>query len=166
MFLALWPPATVVSELADALPQCFAELRWQSVQRWHITIAFLGERSPDKELRRLDRLDVPRADLVRLEGSGTFGTVLWVGVDGGDWLTQLAHACQTVFDPQDRRFRAHLTVARARSAAGHRQLAGARSALAGFQSTTWLPDQLTLVLSRTGPKPSYEVIGRKPLTGT
>ncbi len=166
LFLALWPPPEVVTEIGDALPQDLSELRWQPAQRWHITVAFLGDRSPEKELRRLDRLEVPTAGPVHLQGSGSFGPVLWLGVVTGDWLAEMARRCAQLFDTGDRRFQAHVTVARARSAAGHRQLAAARAALAEFRSTLWMPSELTLVQSQTGPRPSYEVIGRRRLPVT
>jgi RNA 2',3'-cyclic 3'-phosphodiesterase len=166
LFLALWPPPEVVGELAAALPTHLSELRWQPAARWHITMAFLGDRSADKEARRLARLEPPAAEPVRLAGAGAFGPVLWVGVGAGDWLAELAHACGSSFDATDRRFRAHVTVARARSASGQRQLSAARSHLTSFRSSWWVPDELTLVSSQTGPQPRYEVIGRKLLTAT
>lgn len=161
LFLALWPPPDVVAQLAAALPTQLSELRWQPSQRWHITVAFLGERSAENELRRLARLEAPFAEPLRLDGAGAFGPVLWVGVKAGDWLPHLAGDCRRLFDAGDRRFRAHLTVARARSTSGQRQLSTARSALSAFVSMPWLPDEVTLVCSRTGPQPTYEVIGRK-----
>ena len=165
LFLAVWPSPEVISELAAAVPTHLSELRWQPSSRWHITIAFLGQRSADKELSRLDRFQAPAAEPVGLKGAGAFGPVLWVGVTSGDWLPRLAHDCGRQFNAGDRRFRAHVTVARARSTAAQRQLEAARSALAEFGSSTWVPDQLTLVSSRTGPQPTYEVIGRKPFRG-
>lgn len=166
LFLALWPPPEVASELVAALPTHLSELRWQPAHRWHITVAFLGERSADKQARRLAGLEPPTAEPVRLEGAGAFGPVLWVGVGASDWLAELARVCGSSFDATDRRFRAHVTVARARSAVGQRQLSAARSSLASFRSTWWVPGDLTLVSSQLGPQPRYEVIGRRLLTST
>lgn len=163
LFLALWPPPCVVSEIAAVLPTDLSELRWQPPARWHITMAFLGERGTDKELRRPRHVVGPEPGPLSVAGAGSFGPVLWLGIAGGDWLGELARRCAVLFDADDRRFRAHLTVARARSSAGHRQLAAAKDRLGGFHSSPWLPDELTLVGSHTGPRPSYEVIGRRPL---
>lgn len=166
LFLALWLPPDVASQVAAELPLELSDLRWQPANRWHITLAFLGRRSPDKELRRLDALRVMSAQPIRLQGSGTFGQVLWLGVIADDWLPELARRCAELFDTEDRRFRAHVTVARARSMRARSQLDQAGAGLAGFTSSPWLPMELTLVSSRTGPQPSYEVIGRRPLVAT
>ncbi|MCU0296846.1 MAG: hypothetical protein MUD05_12475 [Candidatus Nanopelagicales bacterium] len=55
LFVALWLPDAVRAELDTALAALHArypELRWQPPVRWHITLAFLGDREPDRELRR------------------------------------------------------------------------------------------------------------------
>lgn len=163
LFVAFWPPDEVVAEVAAALPTGFTALRWQPAARWHITVAFLGQRSPEAQLARLDQLRLPAAGPLRLQGSGRFGPVLWIGIDAGEWLSRLAEQVQARFDVPDRRFRAHMTVARARSAVGQREVRSAAQVLAGFVSSPWWPSAVTLVRSRTGPQPSYEVIGRTGL---
>lgn len=166
LFLALWPPPEVVSEVDAALPRDLSELRWQPPTRWHVTVVFLGERGVEKELRRLDRLQVPDPAPMRLQGVGAFGPVLWLGVAADQWLGGLAGACAELFDTGHRPFRAHMTVARARSAAGRRQILEALGRLHTFRSSAWLPQEITLVRSQTGPRPLYEVIGRRRLPAT
>jgi 2'-5' RNA ligase len=162
LFLAIWPPAHVLDALDTALPRHLDALRWQPRQRWHITVAFLGDREPARVMRRFERLDLPAADQVRLAGAGTFGPVLWVGVETGPWLAGLAAQARRTFGVDERRFRGHVTVARARDRVGQHALNRARTALAGFESPWWLPDSLTLVRSLVGPRPEYEVIGLSP----
>lgn len=163
LFLALWPPAPVLDELAEALPPAPA-LRWQPRERWHLTVAFLGDRSAEQALRKLERVGAD-AEPLMLSGSGAFGPVLWVGVSAGAWLPGLARQARRVYGVDERHFRAHVTLARARDAVGHRELKRAQAGLAGFESSAWLPGELTLVRSTLGPQASYEVIGRKPLNG-
>ncbi|MCB0922495.1 MAG: hypothetical protein KDC08_11875, partial [Actinobacteria bacterium] len=55
LFVALMLPDMVVEQVDQALDPVrtgSAELRWQSPDRWHITLAFLGDRDVDSELAR------------------------------------------------------------------------------------------------------------------
>ena len=94
MFVAIWPPDMVVKEVTAAIPPDATELRWQPAHRWHITLGFLGDRSARKELGPFETLQMPEAAPLRLDGAGTFGPVLWLGVDG-EWLTDLARTVVT-----------------------------------------------------------------------
>ena len=163
LFLALWPPENVLDEIDRALPRGLTALRWQPRERWHVTVAFLGNREPHKELARLEQLEAIEPEPMHLAGSGAFGPVLWIGVQTGPWLAQLATDARRIFHVEERRFRAHVTVARARDSAGRRELLQAQETLSDWASTAGLPEALTLVRSTTGPRPSYEVIGRKGL---
>jgi 2'-5' RNA ligase len=165
LFLALWPPAGVCEELAAALPGRLASLKWQPPHRWHITLAFLGDRDPEAQLRRLEHFEGGRAESLRLRGAGTFGPVVWVGVETTEWLPRLAVRSKLFFGVDERRFQPHLTVARARSAAARRESHRAVEALQGFVSSAWLPRELTLVRSTLGPQAAYEVMGRRALEG-
>ena len=64
---------------------------------------------------------------------------------------------------EDRRFSAHITVARSRSNAGDRQLRRAMTDLGEFVSPAWTPSDYTLVRSTLGPRTRYEVIARRAL---
>jgi len=167
LFVAVWPSQPVVAALARALEPlsaAYPELRWQTPGRWHITLAFLGERDESRTVQRFARMPAAIAGTLRLDSSGQFGPVLWIGVPDSGWLTTLATRTQQHMATEERRFRGHLTVARARTATGRRQLAGAAKDLASFRSPLWTPQEVTLVRSTTGPHPSYEVIARTPLT--
>jgi 2'-5' RNA ligase len=88
-----------------------------------------------------------------------------LGVDHGPWLDELAADIRQRFRVDERRFKAHITVARARNEAGRRELKRAAAELSEAASEAWLPREITLVQSTTGPHPRYEVIGRRAFEG-
>lgn len=166
LFVAIWPSAEARSALAAVVGPIradYPDLRWQAEDRWHVTLAFLGQRSAPATARRIGRLAMPAAGPLTLTGAGTFGSVLWVGVEHGAWLSDLAAALRRALDVPEERFRAHVTVARGRGADPRAPARAAVPALAGWRSPAWLPDSLTLVHSRTGPHPEYRVVSRWPL---
>ncbi len=182
-----------VAASVEAVAAQHGSLRWQSAHRWHLTLAFLGEGDADKAIGRLNRLlgeagsstrapgrgeDLPRlesatggigaagaAEPLRLAGAGTFGPVLWVGVEHGTWLADLARSVQGTLHVRDRRFRAHVTVARARGrpADAAAQVRAAVPALAEHRGPLWAPRAVTLVSSVNGPRPEYHVLADWPL---
>ena len=167
LFVAVWPSLEAVDALARALEPlsgAYPELRWQTPDRWHITLAFLGDRDEHRCVERFGRQPAAAAGALQLDGSGMFGPVLWIGVSDSGWLATVASQAQRGMGSDERRFRGHVTVARSRTATGRRQLARAAADLASFRSPPWIPDEVTLVRSTTGPRPSYEVIARTPLT--
>lgn len=168
LFVALWPSAEATAELDRALRPLRrddTQIRWQPPHRWHVTVAFLGDRDRDREVERFRRIAPAAASPLRFSGSGNFGPILWVGVEARPWLAELARSAQTIHRCAERRFSAHLTVGRSRSPSGQRQIRSAAPELAGFRGVPWTPAELTLVRSTIGPKPEYEVIVRSPLTG-
>jgi 2'-5' RNA ligase len=143
---------------------------------WHLTLRFLGpttDVSRDLLLAALDDgLDQPRFT-VRLTGLGAFprpkaATVLWIGVDdpaGG--LNQIAEACEEAaravgFDPEERPFHPHVTLARIRPPRDVVALVD-RSKPAGVRLAV---DAVTLYRSRLGSRTgsSYEVVDQIELT--
>ncbi|HQR80956.1 MAG TPA: RNA 2',3'-cyclic phosphodiesterase [Actinomycetota bacterium] len=167
LFVAIWLPDEVRSSLQSAirpLPGDYPELRWQPPQRWHITLGFLGDRDPARTTERFGRIPTPPAAPLRLAGSGRFGPILWIGVDSAPWLAALAGSVHEVMGSRDRRFRGHVTIARARTGTGRREIGAAAGDLLDYRSPKWTPAEVTLVRSVTGPHPSYEVIARSPLT--
>ena len=167
LFVALMLPRVVVEQVDLALDPVrtgSAELRWQSPDRWHITLAFLGDRDVDSELARFPAAFPAHSEPIRVEGSGHFGPVLWLGVTSPQWLIDLAAVIQHVMRADRRRFRGHVTVARSRTRGGDRELRAAVATLDRFASDPWTPDEVVLVRSVIGPKPEYEVIVRSPLT--
>ncbi|MFJ8620843.1 RNA 2',3'-cyclic phosphodiesterase [Streptomyces clavifer] len=163
VFIALAPPDHAKEELARELGPAYGthpHLRWNRIEDWHITLAFLGE-LPAGTVPLLRR---PLADLaagrrppgLALRGSGSFDDrVLWSGVEGDlDELHTLAadvrsavRNCGVTFE--ERPLRPHLTLARARR--GDRTSAAEiAEGLAGFTGRRWPAERLHLVGSNAG----------------
>jgi 2'-5' RNA ligase len=171
LFVALWPDAgacAAVREAVEAARPMHPHVRWQAEARWHITLAFLGDVDPGRTADRLEDLahrGFPPAQAIRLTGAGTFGPILWVGVEHGAWLADLAAQLQRRLRVADHRFRAHVTVGRTRGPDAARLARAAAASLAGHNGPPWTPQGLTLVSSVNGPKPAYHVLHTWPLVG-
>lgn len=153
----------------DRIASTTPDMRWVPPQRWHVTLAFLGEVEPDgvRELSaRLDEVAAKHPPLkgMRLAGAGTFRGVLWLGVGPTERHSpadRLARAVQREMRaagaPVERRpWRAHLTIARwrastARDAAAHM----AAEALADYHGPPFDVHEMRLVHSITGPTPTH-----------
>ncbi|MBC9727174.1 RNA 2',3'-cyclic phosphodiesterase [Streptomyces sp. TRM68367] len=186
LFAAVLPPDEVILELAaevaalKKLPGADG-LRWTGPPGWHFTLAFYGE--VDEEvvpelsvrLERVARRTEPFS--VALRGGGQFGhgRALWAGAEGDlRTLSLLADRCEAaarkagVRMGEHRRYKAHLTVARSRSAVDVRQYL---AALEAFTSPAWTVEDLALVRSDLpksgvpGEQPRYEVVARWRLGG-
>ena len=161
LFVALRPPPSAIADLRSRLP------RWPSEpDRWHLTLAFLGELAGPDEVH--DELAVrlagsPRFDLA-LQGSGTFGRggPVWVGVGGDvdalqDLAADVAAAARAAGVQLERKaFRPHLTVGRR----GHPSPA----ALVAYRGPTWSAVEVELVRSDLGRTVAHTVLQRYPLT--
>ena len=176
-FVALMPPAAVLDELAAALGPVRADrpgLRWTPAGQWHLTLAFLGEIDESVLPNLAERLGraarrYPPMQLA-LRGAGRFGDrVLWTRVHAPGDLRALAASvgaaarrCGIAVD--DRPYRAHLTLARARPGTDLRPPV---EALKVFTGTQWTADALHLVRSRLGAGPggtaAHDVIETWPL---
>jgi 2'-5' RNA ligase len=163
VFIALAPPDHAKEELARELRPAYAthpHVRWNRIEDWHITLAFLGE----LPVETVPLLRPPLADLaaghprlrLALRGSGNFDDrVLWSGIDGDlDELHTLAADVRTVVKNcgivfEDRPFRPHLTLARARR--GDRSsTAEIAQGFAEFTGRPWPAERLHLVGSNIG----------------
>ncbi|MER5475155.1 RNA 2',3'-cyclic phosphodiesterase [Streptomyces sp. NPDC002685] len=163
VFIALAPPDHAKQELARELRPAYGthpHMRWNRIEDWHITLAFLGE----LPVETVQLLRPPLADLaadhrplsLALRGSGTFDDrVLWSGIDGDlDELQGLAtdvrsavKNCGVAFE--DRPLRPHLTLARARR--GDRSSAAEiAQGFAEFTGQRWSTERLHLVGSNFG----------------
>ncbi|MFF7331913.1 RNA 2',3'-cyclic phosphodiesterase [Streptomyces sp. NPDC008150] len=166
VFIALAPPDNAKNELAHALRPAYAacpDLRWNRIEDWHITLAFLGE----QPVQVAQRLRSPLADLaaarppleLSLLGGGHFDErVLWSGVEGElDHLHELAGAvralirdCGVTF--LERPLRPHLTLARARRY-DNTSVTAAAAYLDGFTGYPWQTERLHLVGSTASGHP-------------
>lgn len=97
-------------------------------ENWHLTLRFLGsidEVTYERFIAGLDAADLGRSFEIRLSALGAFpnprrATVLWAGLDRGyEELASLAAIAEDAalgsgLEPEDRPFRAHLTLSRIR----------------------------------------------------
>ena len=160
LFVAVRPPEEALRHLASVLP------RWPSApERWHLTLAFLGEVDDHRVLGRPLRAACEAGAPLELQlaGSGTFGRggPVWVGVAGdtaglADLAGRVAEACRDAgADVERRPYRPHLTVGRR----GHPSPA----LLAGYRGTTWTAVEAELVHSVLGRSVEHRVLERYPL---
>ncbi|MEV0522243.1 RNA 2',3'-cyclic phosphodiesterase [Streptomyces sp. NPDC050439] len=166
VFIALAPPDDAKQELERALGpayQAHPRMRWNRVEDWHITLAFLGE-VPVSVVpllcTPLERLAATRKPLnLALRGGGHFDErVLWSGIYGDlEELHLLADEVRAVADgcgaPHvGRPFRPHLTLARARRDTPSCAVEAA-AGLADFTGRLWQAERLHLVASNYGRGP-------------
>ena len=110
---------------------------------------------------------------LRLSGGGSFGrgrfTVLWVDVRGDiDALATLARLIRIGLRrarlPYDEKpFRAHLTIARPGDRIDRADILADREALHDYAGPEWTADELVLVRSHPGPKPTYDRLAAWPI---
>lgn len=183
LFVALTPPPEAIADLERAIaPQRarWPELRWAAPERWHVTLAFLGEVDEAKlpDLRaRMERAAGRHHELdIRVGRGGAFPSatkarVLVAHIEGEpDALAALrvlaasvaAGARRAGAPPPDeaRRYRPHLTIARTRQPADLGDLVGA---LAGQRGPAWQASDIHLIRSHTGPNSRYETLNSWPL---
>lgn len=181
LFVALRPPPKVLAHLAEALPGADAwarELRWTPPEQRHLTLAFLGEvdqRRCDQLTLRLGRAAGRAGELVlSLQRAGTFprradrARVLWVGLAGDrPGLARLATAVSAAarrsgIPVEQRRFAAHLTLARARPPGGVDVTSVVRG-LSAYAGPPWTVTEIELVRSHLGSSVRHETLDRWPL---
>lgn len=165
LFAAVWPDQAAREALAaqlDDIREDTTGVHWQPPHRWHITLAFLGPGDPDITAGRISaavrRTPPPVAGPLQLRGSGTFGPIVWVGVEHGPWLPEVAGQLQRAMRTHDRRFRAHVTVGRVRGSSAIPHARAAAALFGGHAGPEWIPSELTLVASTTGPHPEYRIV--------
>jgi 2'-5' RNA ligase len=181
LFVALEVPPDVRADVSAAVSAVRSTsdsapgVRWSDPERWHLTLAFLGEVADsrvDGLVARLART-AARHDAPHLEvaSAGRFdGRVLWAAIrepssGPGGRLAPLAAsvggaARHSGIAVEDRRYRAHLTLARCAAPTDLRPLV---SALESLRSREWTPADVLLVRSRLGPSPEHTVVAALPL---
>lgn len=175
LFVGLRPSEPVLAELAAFLPRLGIDEHATAIDTWHLTLAFIGEldepRLPDvvEALTEATRGGSPPR--LRLAGATVLGrssTALCVGADGDltelhELVTEVRSGLKRFAVPfDDRPFKPHLTVARAKDAAG-RRLADLAPGLAEFAGEPWDAAEVILYRSRRGAAVSYDVVETFPL---
>ncbi|MFJ9456482.1 RNA 2',3'-cyclic phosphodiesterase [Kitasatospora sp. NPDC101447] len=166
VFVALAPPDDAKDELARVLQPAYERyprLRWNRIEDWHITLAFLGE-LPSTAVPLLRSVLAGRAAShpalqLSLRGGGQFDDrLLWSGI-GGDLeglhllaadVRELVRSCGIEFG--GRPLRPHLTLARARRD-DPTSVPEVAAGLTDFVGRPWLSERLHLVGSNIGRGP-------------
>lgn len=179
LFAAIDPPSEVWSSLTAAVAgEPDTQLRWVPAEQWHLTLAFYGEVDESK-LEKLQEGLARAAERtqpfgVRLSSAGTFpkqaakARVLWIGLDGeADAMGRLADRCagagrRARIAVEDRKFRPHLTLARARRDSV--DVAHLVDRLASYSSPWWTVTSLRLVHSTLGAVVRHETLREFALT--
>jgi 2'-5' RNA ligase len=172
LFAAVDPPAGAVEDLAAAVGALPESLRAVPIEQWHLTTAFYGEvaeRTVPELTERLARAAARGGAMtLRLHGIGTFpkqaanARVLWAGVDGDvAELARLADRCVAAgrrcgLAMEDRTYRPHLTLARARR--DPVDLRDTMTVLSSYDGPTWQATELRLVKSTLGPQVAHETL--------
>jgi len=172
--------AAVIDTLARKGEEAGANVRWTPAANLHITVRFIGATS-EPDLRRIMAvLDAPIAVApfeLEISGIGTFPgsgapRVIWAGIArGADALSGVAREVEARLQkagcaPDDRPFRAHLTLGRVRRGPP-RAAKAARRILDGVPLACgpMMVDHVALYESRMSPKGStYHQVLRTSLT--
>jgi 2'-5' RNA ligase len=183
LFVALLPSGDAISDLDAAVEphrSAWATLRWTPSETWHLTGAFFGDVAEARVAdlsTRLSRVAARHAALsLQFSGCGGFSrparaTVLYAGVSGAlPQLRALADSCAAAgrrvgLAMEERAYRPHLTLARARGRAtvDVRRLV---AELDGYVGPTWTSSGIVLMRSHLGPPLRHEPIGAWPLSAT
>jgi 2'-5' RNA ligase len=179
LFIAVTPPQDALAELDAAVAGLRADwpgLRWAGLEKWHLTLAFLGEVSDDRLAALTERLERAtgryRVLSLRIGRGGAFPSpvkarVLCAHIDGeAQALTELGRLAASVAaaarragaPPPDegRRYRPHLTLARSKRPANLGPLV---ATLSGFRGSPWDATTVELIKSQTGPQARYDTVG-------
>jgi 2'-5' RNA ligase len=164
LFVAVWLPPALTRQLGALDRPARPGLRWTTDDQWHVTVRFLGQAASDRRLvDRLDSVAGRSRPLTATLGprATSLGDRVWVlPVHGLDGLAAEVEEATAELVPvtSRRRFRGHVTLARARRPG---LLIGLPTAEI---SGTWTVDALTLVSSHLRPDGArYDVIERWPL---
>jgi 2'-5' RNA ligase len=146
LFVAVWPPLSVLDAL-EALPRTpLTGARWTTRPQWHITLRFLGQVDAEAAERALDSVVAEAAAVTLGPRSRPLGRSVLVlpaaGLD--DIAAAVERATAGLGRPPERRpFRAHLTLARATN--------GVLPKPAFELSARWRAEEVALVESHTHP---------------
>ncbi|MGI5180438.1 RNA 2',3'-cyclic phosphodiesterase [Dactylosporangium sp. CA-152071] len=137
--------------------------------QWHMTLAFLGEVEDERKDDAVELVHGLREQgpgpVVRIAGGGRFGrgkfTTLVAKVDGevqplGDAVRRQLKKRRLPFDR--RPLQPHVTIARPGDRLPAGELESDLETLHGYQGPQWHADDVRLMKSELGPRPTYEVL--------
>jgi RNA 2',3'-cyclic 3'-phosphodiesterase len=133
IFIALDIPPEIrarMLEYAERTRPLAPEARWARTEGLHVTLKFIGETSDEHVAQIKKALAAVKAVpfAIKFAGAGFFPgakspRVFWIGVDGGEALSQLAarideRVSKLGFPREERAYHPHLTLARTGSSPG------------------------------------------------
>ncbi len=171
LFIGIPVAGAVVRELSalcEGLRAGTDGFRWSAPESWHITLQFLGDSTEEQYERLAARLgeihSAPAPIEVGRPGIFERAGIFHVDVELTDGLVALqrqvtARTALCGFQPEDRPYRPHITLARAKGDAGRRQLKQLRERVQAHPHfTAFTAREFLLYESRLGPGGSkYEV---------
>lgn len=189
LFVAVSPSAEAVADLGavvDGLEVSRANQPGHSTRlaprdRWHITLAFLGD-VPTAKATAAEAAITSAATVAAFPlcfaGGGTFcrgrSAILWCGVDGdraslrllGDSLRRALRRARLPYDRKP--LRPHLTISRPGARVPPDAIAADVATLTGYRGPLWTVDHVQLMVSEmeqtaTGPQPRYTPVATVPL---
>lgn len=147
-----------------------SELRWSAPEGWHVTLQFLGQVSEEQVPCVVEKLAAVRAARVpmRIAGLGFFerAGVFWAGVTLTPELPALQQFVTAAmrncgFEPEERAYNPHITLARVKGRAGASALEPLKKAVArggaAFEAE-FTADEFVLYESFPGPEGSRYVV--------
>ena len=173
-------PLPPLLPLLDELRATGADLKVVAPENLHLTLKFLGDVSDERADAIVEAVrgacQGQDPFTMRLTGMGTFPPrgaprVVWVGLEGAEPLEAIARALEERllllgYPAEDRPFRAHVTLARARSPQGKGAVIGVVKAHERDELGAVEVRDVRLMrseLSRAGP--TYSVVASVPLEG-
>jgi 2'-5' RNA ligase len=191
LFVAIFPPEPAIADLESFVAQLHLgkataagrDVGLDAPQRWHVTLAFLGE--VDETLRGGVEEALARTAAawpsehtglppLRLAGGGRFNTgastVVWAGLHGD--MGSLADLAGTVgqelkgvgLPHAGKPFRPHLTLARCGDRLSGEEVAADLDDLRHYAGPAWTVNELVLVRSHLGRQRGYERLRSLSLT--
>ena len=160
LFIAVWPPEEVISELTGLHRKDQRGVRFVPPENWHITLRFIGDADPDEVIAALDGSVLPRAR-ARLGPAVDMlaERALVIPAAGfNDLADHVTSLTSHIGKPTRQRFVGHLTLARVKP-----HVAMPRT-LGMMVSAEFDVDEIALVQSRLDPEGArYETIETWPV---
>ncbi len=148
LFVCLWPPEEVVSELEELHRKDQVGARFLPPENWHVTLRFVGDADPNDVAAALDTatFEPTEVTLGPAVDIGN-GSTLFVPAQGADDLARsVVAATRHLGDEAIRtRFLGHVTLARLKKRANMPR------ALGELVSASWRPTEVALVESTLRP---------------
>jgi 2'-5' RNA ligase len=162
LFLAVWPPEEVATELHSLHRKDQRGVRFVAPENWHVTLRFLGEANPDDVIGAVDGVALAPAHARLGPGVDVLAErMLVVPVDGLDDLAAaVTRPTKAIGEQPRKRFIGHLTLARLKPNASMPRALGA------FITAAFDVAEVALVQSRLDPGGArYETLHTWPVQG-